>query len=638
MNSVLQKLNGLKEQAHIYQEMVAINHQIKGDKNYKTIVLKALLSDLPSVYTILKKCTDVDSQQEFILFLYKVLPAAIVKKHRIFGRLQDEFLKITAETFDWSSKDFMVLFNADEGQLLCSKIVRLWFQDKEVAIEDAGFIFFNPKDIKVNAGKQVFKVKYESVMLFSLKKDFLDLRIKNNNNLRVQLDSQWRYQVRDHLLLQGIKMDPDDAVDEMVAVPKTMSGTPQNKLVQSGLGDSWLDDTLKKRQKKQESGKISGGVDDYSMEEDKEQTKRSKAEKKKSKSGCQVTDCVVNDNSGMLSKRSGHKKSVESEYQAFLEVSEEYNDEEKWKCEEMECSVEMPASEVKRGIEESGLRTPETVKKKKNKNAISTPFNDLCLSFEVPLENIRRTLEITNNITISVESDFPNPRKSHGGCVNEGEAHSVADASKSTLSSSSKSSSRRCPVPNMETMSQSSVSARSTRKKRKRITFTPKKTSTKLKGSSRGRKASKVSNSSSLSLSSYCDLEDPFLSKPIAPLAGAKKNSRDRDAENKLFSGNSVHVEGVSSSLLDRGESTFNKFSMKSNSSGDILSSMNTPACMRNGYNTHGSNIKSYAEKILSEKMELIERIKNKLIEREKRKISKVMKQLERFERYKVKL
>src|SRR5262249_39511611 len=145
--------------------------------------------------------------QEFVLFLYKVLPVSVIRKHHIFDDMQDEFLKITTETFEWSSKSFLVLFNSKKGRLVCSKVPKLWFQDKEISIEEVGFIFLNPTDIKVNAGKQVFKVKYESVEFFGLSRSLLYLRIKNNNNLKVQLEVVMSAEIKEHLLKEGIRMD-----------------------------------------------------------------------------------------------------------------------------------------------------------------------------------------------------------------------------------------------------------------------------------------------------------------------------------------------------------------------------------------------------------------------------------------------
>lgn len=576
MNSILQTFNSLKEGENVYQEVVALNRQIKGDKNYKTIVLKILLSDISAIYTILKRCRDLDSQQEFVLFLYKVLPVSVVKKHRIFGKLQDEFLKISAESFDWSCKNFLVLFNADQGQLVCARVYKLWFQEKEVPVEERGFIFLNTSDLKVNAGKQVFKIKYESVEFFSLGGGTLSLRIKNNNNLRVLVDGSREASIRERLVQEGIDTDSAERGAETDSCLRSEAAETERECTET-------------RAEPEEAPLQSSKAD--------------LSEKEAPSAPAPAFEAGVHgERDGGGAKQDQLKPAWE-----LPEISDESGDTTKWSDENKgpACSIDQMIVSLNKEAEESALRTPKTLRKKRAKHTVSTPFRDLCLSFEAPAESVMRTAEVSKNITVSVESVPANLSRSRGGSTRHASVCAEAEEPPFAVSSeeSAAESSAFSETATTASTCRSTASQKS-RKKRKKITFTPRR-----KGRRGGAKQERPTLSSVCSADTSCfEVDDPFMSKPIVSSAdtGTQRSSQ-RPAEPGCR-----RDALLSESLLG-----------------------STSLCSE-ALSAETSSVRKYAEEIVRCKAELLERIKERLVERERKRIFGIVKKLERFGRYKI--
>lgn len=594
MNSILQTFNSLKEGANVYQEVVALNRQIKGDKNYKTIVLKILLSDIPVIYTILNKCSDLDSQQEFVLFLYKVLPVSVVRKHRIFGKHQEEFLKISAESFDWSCKNFLVLFNADQGQLVCARVSKLWFQDKEVPVEERGFIFLNTNDLKVNAGKQAFKIKYESVEFFSLEGGVLSLRIKNNNNLKVLVDGNRDASIKERLAQEGIETDSVDRGAESKPCPRSETDTLDVPGRQSEAANS--------NRRCLEAHAVAGETPLRS-------SKAASTGQEADTAPLPAPQADIYGERGAGDAKQDQPKPVWE----LPEISDESGGTTKWSDENKgpACSIDQMIVSLNKETEEGALRTPKTLRKKRAKHTVSTPFRDLCLSFEAPSEGVVRTAEVSKNITVSVESMPANLSRSRGRSTRNESLRGEVEEPPFTMSSGEGTveDSAFSETTTTESTCRSTAPQKS-RKKRKKITFTPRR-----RGSRSGAKQERPTLSGSCSADmSFFEVDDPFMSKPVASSADVGTQWRSQRPSESACGRDALFSESLSGNT---------SFCIEALSAESRLC---TETC----------SVRKYAEAIVRYKAELLERIKERLVERERKRIFGIVRKLERFGRYKI--
>ncbi|EPR78218.1 hypothetical protein SLOPH_501, partial [Spraguea lophii 42_110] len=169
------------------------------DKNKKMLFNKIKDKDVES---ILRKLTDVEIQQKFILLLFKIIPC----NHMIVDSFSSSFKTFFNNTlpseFNIQIKRFLASYNSN----IIGRSV-LWIEVKNEKIKEEIYMFLNENNIKIYWKDRMIIIKYTDIVEYTIEKNIIIFFVKKSKiEICMEMDYYFKEKLKNSITTEKSSM------------------------------------------------------------------------------------------------------------------------------------------------------------------------------------------------------------------------------------------------------------------------------------------------------------------------------------------------------------------------------------------------------------------------------------------------